>query len=435
MSFLKKIFSPAILVISFLLLIFIFYRSEIYWQGSHRDYYSKYYFISIILIIFSALTFFINQIIKEYVIIISVSLVLSLYLIEGYLIFADQLSMERTYEKQTGNKWDKRSKFEIYKDLKKTNNKVVISIIPENFLSNKYPIFPLSGISNSRTIVCNENGYYSIYESDRYGFNNPDTEWDKKKIEYVLVGDSFIQGNCVNRPNDISSVLRGLSNKSVLNLGQGGNGPINQYATLREYLSSNVKNVIWVYYEGNDLGNLINEQKINILANYVKDLNFTQQLKFKQNEVDTLLINFIKEWEKIKDKEKIYFDKLLKFILISNIRSLLYPAPNFYETTKIPPDFKKIIQLTKEFVERNNSKFYFVYLPQYSRYKNNFEQPNYNLIKSIVTNLNIPFIDIHNLVFEKETNSLKLFPYEMNGHYNIEGYKKVAEAIFKLTKD
>ena len=53
-------------------------------------------------------------------------------------------------------------------------------------------ILPLSGISNSETIHCNENGYYSIYQSDRYGFNNPDEEWDKKEIEYLLVGDSFI---------------------------------------------------------------------------------------------------------------------------------------------------------------------------------------------------------------------------------------------------
>ena len=69
-------------------------------------------------------------------------------------------------------------------------------------------LFPLSGQSNSETILCNENGYYSIYQSDRYGFNNPNEEWDKKEIEYLLVGDSFTHGACVNRPNDIGSQLR-----------------------------------------------------------------------------------------------------------------------------------------------------------------------------------------------------------------------------------
>ena len=63
--------------------------------------------------------------------------------------------------------------------------------------------FSFIWLSNSETIHCNENGYYSIYQSDRYGFNNPDNEWDKKEIEYLLVGDSFTHGDCVNRPNDI----------------------------------------------------------------------------------------------------------------------------------------------------------------------------------------------------------------------------------------
>ena len=81
--------------------------------------------------------------------------------------------------------------------------------------------FPLSGLSNRKTIHCNENGYYSIYQSDRYGFNNPDKEWDKDKIEFLLVGDSFTYGQCVNVQDTISGNLRKLSNnkKGILNLG------------------------------------------------------------------------------------------------------------------------------------------------------------------------------------------------------------------------
>ena len=74
-------------------------------------------------------------------------------------------------------------------------------------------------------------------------------------------------------------------------------------------------------------------------------------------------------------------------------------------------------------------------MPEYSRYKINYDNTNYSLIKNIVTELNIPFINIHNEVFEKEKNPLKLFPFELKGHYNVEGYKKVAETIYKFTKD
>ena len=293
----------------------------------------------------------------------------------------------------------------------------------------------MSAVSNSETIFCNENGYYSIYQSDRYGFNNPDNEWDKKKIEYLLVGDSFTHGACVNRPYDISSILRNLSNKSVLNLGYTGNGPLIEYATLREYLDTNVKKVLWIYYEGNDLVNLGSEKTNDILINYLKDLNFTQNLKLNKNDIDSFLSNKIQEIIKEEEKRATFDSKLIKFIKIYNTRFLILSALALAPAPAPAPEFKQILQLTKELVNKNNTKLYFVYLPEYSRYKITYENTQYNLVKEIVNELRIPFIDIHKEVFVKEQNTLKLFPFELHGHYNVEGYKKVAETIYKFTKD
>ena len=61
----------------------------------------------------------------------------------------------------------------------------------EHIYSKKIDIFPFAGISNSKTIHCNENGYYSIYHSDRYGLNNQDQLWDENTVEYLLIGDSL----------------------------------------------------------------------------------------------------------------------------------------------------------------------------------------------------------------------------------------------------
>ena len=52
-----------------------------------------------------------------------------------------------------------------------------------------------------------------------------------------------------------------ISGKSVLNLAYSGNAPLKEYATLREYLSTNVQKILWFYYEGNDLDNLKDELK------------------------------------------------------------------------------------------------------------------------------------------------------------------------------
>ena len=46
---------------------------------------------------------------------------------------------------------------------------------------NEINFFPLSGISNSKTVHCNENGYFTTYESDRFGFNNNDKKWLSEK--------------------------------------------------------------------------------------------------------------------------------------------------------------------------------------------------------------------------------------------------------------
>ena len=136
MNFLKKIFSPTILTISFLLLIYTFYKSEIVWNSLNRSYYNYYYLISLILICFSIITFFINDKKKEYLIISVISLLFSLYLFEGYLVQQNLkelnhgLTLKKFIEKQDDNQWDKRGKYDIYKDLKKKNSKVTLSFRP-----------------------------------------------------------------------------------------------------------------------------------------------------------------------------------------------------------------------------------------------------------------------------------------------------------------
>ena len=419
MNYIKKILSPSYLAISLFLLLYTFYKSEIIWNGEKRDYYLIYYNISIILIIFSTFTFYLNQKIKDYLTISLFSVVGCLYLAEGYLSSKELIQKEQLSEKEIGKKYDKRTKLEIYKDLKKINNKIAMVIYPRSHLKDKNKILPLSGISNSKTLFCNENGYYSIYESDRYGFNNPDKEWDQNEIEYVLVGDSYTHGACVNRPNDIASVLRTLSNKSALNLGYYYNSPLIEYATLREYLTSNVKKVVWIYF-GNDIVDLSDELNNKILKNYLNSNDFTQNLKSKQNEIDDLVIaKVIAKIEKgevlntIRERENKFTFSLIKFIKIYNLRHLLFSSSR--SEKNLLQEFKKILKLSKDLTVKKNSQLFFVYL----HHTNNDNHGSYLSVKQIVNELDIPFIDLHTEAFGK----------------NEEGYRRAAETIYKFTKD
>tara|TARA_B100000787_G_C16179545_1_gene290983 strand:- start:123 stop:1463 length:1341 start_codon:yes stop_codon:yes gene_type:complete len=446
MNLLRKIFPPLCLMISFMLLIYTFFRSEIYWDGynpstNSKNYYIVYYIASTLLIIFSIITFFLNKKIKDYLIITLISCITGIYISEGYLTFKryDLTFQKQLYEKETGKKYDTRTPIEIYEDLKKIDNNITVQHGYTRRMFNNYnvpqKITFFSGISNSKTIMCNENGYYSIIQSDRYGFNNPDYEWDNKEVEYLLIGDSFVSGNCVNRPNDIASVLRTLSNKSAISLGYGGNGPLIEFATLREYLNSNVKKVIWFYYE-NDLLELSKELDDKILTSYLNDLTYSQNLKSKQNEIDLLAETKIEKNRAKKIKENSFVFKVFEFIKIYNLRSFLTIKEQV--NAKIPVDqkeFKKILELAKDLTTKNNSKLYFVYLPPYALYKTEYDNSKHFLVKKIINELNIPFIDIHTELFKKEKNPLKFFSFELNNHFNIEGYKKVSEIIYKLTKD
>ena len=433
-----RIFPTIFFVLSVFLLLYTFYKSEVVWKGTRINYYTLYYLLGSILLVSSIFIFFINYKIREYFFIIFLSILSTLYIFEFYLNSIESIIISKIYKDRTGEKFDKREKFEIYSDLKKNDESVVLNVAPVFHLTNN-KLIPLSGVSNSQTIHCNENGYYSIYQSDRYGFNNPDSEWDQKEIEYLTLGDSFVQGSCVNRPNDITSVLRTLSNKSALNLGYGGNGPLLQYAGLREYLSKKVNKVVWVYFEGNDLINLNNELESRILNYYLDNQNFSQDLKNKQKKIDDIN-NFAieKEFKRLKERN---FSKKLNILKLSRVRTTLYNyIPEKYKPKPQPrpkpsKKFYEVLALAKNLAVKNNSKFYFVYLPEYSRYKDNYDNTNYREVKKIVKQLQIPFIDIHTEVFEKEENPLNLFPFKLSGHLNVDGYKKVSEKIYKLTSD
>ena len=445
MNFLKKIFSYFSIIISLLFLTYLFYKSEIFFGGIIRDHYFEYYLLGFLYLIFSILTFNLNKTINDIFNLSVISIVIFLYLFEYYLIKIkdDQnsnLSIKKErYKVLSGKDWDRRNQFQVYRDLLELNPDVVPYFYPSELnLKENIKIHSLSGVSSSLTVFCNENGYYSVNLSDRYGFNNPDDEWDNSIIDYVFVGDSFTHGYCVNRPNDIPSVVRSIHNKKVLNLGYGRNGPLKEYATLREYLPKNVKKIVFMFYESNDLVNLNDELKNNIITKYLTDEDFYQNLKEKQKFID---------YEKRKhilarsEGDKFKFFKLNKTRkAIKNIINIKKNKKNLilnnnYKLEKL----EQILFLSKKLASERKSDFYFVYLPSRSYYFENKRYPDKSLyfdeIRSIVNKLNINFIDIHKEVFEKEENPKKLFPFELSGHYNVEGYKKVAETIYKFTKD
>jgi hypothetical protein len=445
-----KFFSKFFLTFSFILFIFILYKHKIYDYNKLDKNSLKYIYFFGIIFLFFIIFYFLNNKIKEKIFLVSISTLFSIYLFEGYLVFNQYQSSVEYHAKKNNEYYDNRSRYEYFLEKKNKNPNIAVSLPPfiihrEYFRNPKYyNLLPLGGLSKKQTIFCNESGYFVEYLSDRYGFNNPDKEWDKNK-QILFLGDSYLHGVCVFEKDTITGNLRSkISNKNygVINLGQRGNGPLSEYAGLVEYSKNiNPEIILWVYYEGNDLKNLKYEKKIDILNNYLILDDFSQDLSNKQLYLDKLLekvlINRL-EFE----KRTFYYIKNNKFLTILKLHNLrkFISKINFKNKAEINykkeiEDFKVLLERASSFAKKKDAKFLFVYIPSYKRInkKNSLDEKlfNYKEIIEIIEDLNISYIDLNMELLQKTKDPLVYYPYGLPKHFNEEGYKSISNIIFK----
>jgi len=443
----EKLIPTLLLLGSLLIFFYVVFQSEVTWGGSKRDLYTKYYFISCGLVFLSLACFVLPRKFVGTVTLFLGCLGVALYLFEAYLIFqhSKPLTTKDNLVGSSGKVFDYRSRLEVFNDMSKEWPDIAIRVPPSGRIGkDKEGIFPLAGISAATTINCNENGEFAIYLSDRYGFNNPDSEWDAEEIDFVLVGDSFTHGSCVDRPADIASALRRQTGRTVLNLGYTGNGPLIEYATLREYSPSAVKHLVWLYFEGNDQADLVYEMTDSRLQRYILEAEHSQDLVSRQDEIDVLLRSNIEHKRKAQEAREreelesrpttgpVSFQAVSRFLKLTKARTaIMPPRPRF----KVGKEVEEVVTRAAQFAEANNSELIFVFLPEYWRYKFGYQRGNYAGLRDLVDQLGATFVDIPEEVFEKQDNPLSLFPFGEAGHYTEAGYWQVAEAILEAIRD
>ena len=357
-------------------LVFLFFLYE-YSILNVNDFKTKFYLIfTFILILFFLTVSLLAKDIKKKIFTLYLSIFFSLYLIETFLNFYgkyDELNQivdkYKLYE----------DRINTYNSLKEKLSKNVYFYI-QNLASKKnLQKYPLSGIKNTHTIHCKENGYYSTYDSDRYGFNNPDEIWDISSHDVLLIGDSFVHGACVFREFTFAGNFRKISrqNKSIVNLGWSGSGPLQEYATLKEYFKRfNSKNVIWFFFE-NDFINLKNKIENNILIRYLEK-NFDQDYFTKIENYEDMLKDIHKsELEKIHDylrENKLFYsikqNSFLTFFLFKKTQNLIFYFVK-YKMHKEPKienniynNFNLILKTSVSLTKKNGGIFILFLFPQ-----------------------------------------------------------------------
>jgi len=152
-------------------------------------------------------------------------------------------------------------------------------------------LLPLGGISKVPSVFCGEGRPFVVYQSDRYGFFNPESAFDAKP-NVMLLGDSYVHGYCVGPEDGIVPRLREQF-PGALNFGMSGDGPLLMLATLREYGPAiEPEFVVWSFFSGNDFDDLERERERSVLTAYL-DPDNRQGLSERQAEVDSLLRVYI----------------------------------------------------------------------------------------------------------------------------------------------
>lgn len=358
------------------------------------------------------------------------------FLIELALFFlspSSELEARAAAAREAGRDFDARSRLEVVDFLRSRGIDAWPTMKPYLMLSQDHArLFPLGGISDSTSVYCNEGGVYSVFHTDEHGFRNPPGSHNREWVEAVIVGDSFGNGACVGAGRDPAAVLssRGLS---TLTLASPGNGPLIELATLVEYAEPlRPHTVLWFYFEGNDLKNLTDESRSEVLRRYLEE-EHRQNLTQRQDEIDSTLRAVSDEWEAVTRAAR-------KRQLLTRIRALvtLYHVRHLFGLTADSPDYDQAADLFCRVIERANvmvrtwnGRLIFVYLPSWYRYAPGRGAASIRFepaVESCVERLGIHSIDFAR-VLDASDDPLAFFSFGVNPHYNEAGYRLLADAI------
>lgn len=375
-----------------------------------------------------------------------VSVALPLYAIEGYL--SASAPTARSAAAAAQRSFDGRSVLEVVLDLWAEGVDAYPSHKPKRYLDipvygeaepklrvDGRGVLPLAGISNRTLVTCNEGGSIPIYESDEYGFRNPKGLWDGGAPEIAALGDSFTYGCCLETEQSFVGRIR-ARHPATLNLGMGGNGPLIELATLREYGPAlRPRLVLWFFYDGNDLQwNLPDEMRSPLLMAYLDD-GFQQGLMARREALDTALAAFVRRKAKQAQQgaARQRLDDLTRpvrrFLTLHSLRLLL-------ETVLAAPRleyalFRRIMAAAQRSVSAWGGELVFVYLPGPGSLGGGvpYLEAMHERVGAMLGELGIRMLDLREALRRQE-DPARLFYYP-GSHFSPEGARVAAASVLE----
>ena len=376
--------------------------------------------------------------------IVSASAIVTVYACEAFL-FWDPLELLGPHPRRG---FDLREYLDVVRDLRARGVSAYHVVDVSNWIASPpevqgTPAIPLAGVPFALTVMCNEAGTYVTYESDRFGFNNPDRQWDMPP-QVALVGDSFVEGWCVPREESFAGRIRDAV-PATLSVGFTGHGPLAELGTLREYVEPRrPAHVFWFFFEGNDLtDNLPRERKSDILRRYLTP-GFSQHL---EQQAAMLGDELRRRYDSRLAQEPVPVPTswVMGIVKLRSWRRLINtalvrddsPVDGDQSVDQLPL-LRLILGEAKRTVEEWGGSLHFVYLPDLPLLEGERSPENHDRVLALAAEVGLDVIDLFP-DFEKHPSPRSLFPYEEGRHlvrtrglhYNADGHRLVARRVIE----
>ena len=304
---------------------------------------------------------------------------------------------------------------------------------PLSEIVKKNKFMKFSSISNYEAILCNEGYGPKIINTDRFGFRNPDYLWDQN-IDTVIIGDSLVEGQCVNYNETIGGIFNNNEIKTV-NLASGGNSSI-YYASLAKIYLGEIKpkNIILLFHENDhslvdstellsDYYSLLNHKDFLIRQNGIlketdKAEKFNQDiLNYLSNDVSKRNIFF---------KIRVNLDKIKKYLMLTHLREyyfFYFKDDELFHTTKLA------INEVVNFCELNKCNVYVGLARSSSFWEPRFFYENFKLsLSKYLKKFDLELID-----FDDEINHKNRKYYAPKGpHHSIKGLEIISNKLISI---
>jgi hypothetical protein len=358
----------------------------------------------------------------------------------------------RTEAKQHGLLFDGRAKIDVIMDLRRRGLSAYPPFYPYLTFDaplqvDGLPTLPLGSVSQIVTVACNEGGQWLTYPTDEYGFANPPGLWKQAPVDIALVGASVAAGECVPTADSIANHLRERYPKTVT-LSAGGNGPLLELASIREYLPElRPARVLWIFSESHPT-TLQKEQRVPALLRYLDD-SYQQGLIARQPGIDRAVRAYLEDatQAELHPHGASVRTGLRELVTLKQVRIGVFDLRERVrgpDTSGLDSDlYRRVLRRGQQIASAWGGKIELIYVPDPGRYPGGFGysparrrscDKTRATVQWAAASLGIPVIDISQSFPDPPLSQAARYDqyfYPYFAHFKPEGYRVMDRAILE----